>query len=412
MRRRCSPSPATGAQSSTGCAKPIAPGATAISAASNPRAWKGFDARLKAALAPLRDALAAARDQAKAGRQALIDEVTALAGKAMERDVPSQVKAIQAKWQAQAKGFALAQRDERALWEQFRAACDAVFDARQAKRKQEDGVKHENRRALEAICAELEQLAVATDKDDSDMRRVLRDLEEQWRKRIGGFDPALRGVESRFRNAKTAVEAALSARARSREAAVWQTLAAKERLCEELDALVRTTGNTAEGTTTAAASERWAALPSLPPAWEKKMLARRDGALRALSEDAAAAAYASRIERGIESRREILLELEIALGLESPAELQAQRLALQVKQLRQRFQSAATAGAGTAGERLLAWCAEPGNCRRARPEALRTRVFRDRESALSRDLRRVRSVPPRAAARSRRSRRCAAGGGY
>ena len=35
-RRRCSPSPATGARSSTGCAKRIAPGATAISAASNP----------------------------------------------------------------------------------------------------------------------------------------------------------------------------------------------------------------------------------------------------------------------------------------------------------------------------------------------------------------------------------------
>ena len=325
-----------------------------------PRAWKGFDARLKAALAPLRDALAAARVQAQAGRQALIDEVTALTAKAMERDVPSQVKAIQAKWQAQAKAFALAQRDERALWEQFRAACDAVFDARQAKRKQEDGVKHENRRALEAICVELEQLAVATDKNDSDTRRALRDLEEQWRKRIGGFDPALRAVESRFRNAKTAVEAALSARARSREAAVWQTLAAKERLCEELDALVRANGNTAEGTTTAAASERWAALPSLPPAWEKKMLARRDTALRALAGDAAAAAYASRIEQGIESRREILLELEISLGLESPAELQAQRLALQVKQLRERFQSAAKTGAGTAGERLLAWCAEPG----------------------------------------------------
>ena len=327
-----------------------------------PRAWKGFDARLKAALAPLRDALAAARVQAKAERQALIDEVTALAGQAMERDVPSRVKALQAKWQSHAKGLALAQRDERALWEQFRAACDAVFEARQATRKQEDGVRHENRRALEAICAELEQLATATatDKDDNDIRRGLRDLEAQWRKRIGGFDPTLRGVESRFRNAKTAVEAALSARARSREAAVWQTLAAKERLCEELDALARTTGSAAEGATAAAVNERWAALPPLPTAWEKKLLARRDAALRALADEAAATAHASRIEHGIEARREMLLELEISLGLESPAELQAQRLALQVKQLRQRFQSAATAGGGTAGERLLAWCAEPG----------------------------------------------------
>ena len=325
-----------------------------------PRAWKSIDARLKAALAPLRDSLAAARDQAKAERQALIDEATALAGQAMERDVPSRVKELQARWQSQAKELALAQRDERALWERFRAACDAVFDARQAKRKQEEGVKHEIRVALEAICAELEQLAKATDQDDNGVRRILRDLDAQWRTRIGGFDPALRGVESRFRTAKTAVEAALSARARSRESAVWQTLAAKERMCEELDALARATGDAAEGTATAAVNERWAALPPLPPAWEKKMLARRDGALRALSDPAAATIYAPRVERGIESRREILLELEIALGLESPAELQARRLALQVQQLRQRFQSAATPGAGTAGERLLAWCAEPG----------------------------------------------------
>jgi hypothetical protein len=212
------------------------------------------------------------------------------------------------------------------------------------------------------VCAELEQLATAADKDDNDLRRALRDLEAQWRTRTGGFDPALRGVESRFRSAKAAVEAALSARARSREAAVWQTLAAKERLCEELDALARTTGNAAEGTatTTAGVNERWAALPSLPPAWEKKMLARRDAALHTLSEPATATAWASRIERGMGTRREILLELEVALGLESPAELQAQRLALQVKQLRQRFQSAATGEAGTARERLLAWCAEPG----------------------------------------------------
>jgi hypothetical protein len=268
-----------------------------------PTAWRGCDARFKAALAPLRDALAAARDQAKAGRQALIDEVTALAAKAMERDVPSQVKAIQAKWQAQAKGFVLGLRDERAIWEQFRVACSAVFDARDAKRKQDDSLKHENRRALEEICGVLEELAVATDKDINDMRRVLRDLDEQWRKRIGGFDPALRGVESRFRNGKTAAEAALSARVQSREAAVWQTLAAKERLCDELDGLVQTTENTAEGTTTAAVSERWAVLPALPPAWERKMVARRDAALRALSAEAALAAYASRIERSVESRQ-------------------------------------------------------------------------------------------------------------
>jgi hypothetical protein len=49
----------------------------------------------------------------------------------------------------------------------------------------------------------------------------------------------------------------------------------------------------------------------------------------------------------------------MTLGLESPAELQPQRLALQVKLLKERFGGAA-ASAGSAGDRLLAWCAQPG----------------------------------------------------
>ncbi len=55
-----------------------------------------------------------------------------------------------------------------------------------------------------------------------------------------------------------------------------------------------------------------------------------------------------------------LLELEMALGLDSPGELQAQRLALQVRQLRDRFKSAATAPELSPADRLVAWCAEPG----------------------------------------------------
>jgi exonuclease SbcC len=322
-----------------------------------PKAWKTFDTRLRAALSPLRDALSAARDEARVRRVALIDEVTALGAKATDRDTPGQVKAIQARWQTQAKEMALAQRDERALWEQFRAACDAVFQAREAKRKESDDRKHEGRRALEGICAELEQLAMATAKDEGDLRRALRDLEAQWKQKTRAPDPALRGMEPRFTKAKAAVDAMLAARARAREGAVWQTLAAKERLCEELDTLVHSRESPVDS---AAAHERWAAQPVLPAAWEKAMLARRDGALSAAADEAAAALHRERIERDAEARSDLLLELEMQLGLECPPELAARRLALQVKKLRDRFQSAATTGTNTTGERLLAWCAQPG----------------------------------------------------
>jgi len=330
----------------------------------DPGAWKKLDLRFKAALAPLRDALSAARDRAKAGRQALIDEATALVSKAMEREVPSQIKAIQARWQAEAKELPLAQRDERALWTKFRAACDAVFEARQSKRKEEDGRKNEYRHALQELCVQVEQLALAADKEDQDLRRALRDLQDQWKQKAGASGPDLRDLESRFTRGKAALEAMLSARVRSREAAVWQTLAAKERLCEELDALVFSGGSAPSEEKSAeaqsAAQERWAALPALPAAWEKKMLGRRDAALVALTDAAAAGKYLARMEQGAASRREGLLELELLLGMESPPELQPQRLALQVKKLKDRFSSAASTGAVTAGERLLAWCEQPG----------------------------------------------------
>ncbi len=323
-----------------------------------PKAWKSFEARYRAALAPARDALSAARDEAKARRVALIEEARALAAKAMDRDTPSQVKAIQARWQAQAKELSLAQRDERPLWEQFRAACDAVFQARDANRKQEDDQKHEGRRALEELCVALEQLATATDKEDADLRRALRDLAEQWKQKSRASGPVPRGLESRFTSAKAAVESALSARTRTREAAVWQTLAAKERLCEALDGLVLTERGADDSATIA--TTQWAALPALPPAWEKAMLARRDAAIRAVADKDIAAEYSAAIEDAAESRGEALLELELALGLEIPPELQALRLALQVRKLRDRFQDATKGTANTPAERLVAWCSQPG----------------------------------------------------
>jgi DNA repair protein SbcC/Rad50 len=323
-----------------------------------PKAWKSFDTQFRAALAPARDALAAARDEAKARRVALIEEASALSAKAMERDTPGQVKAIQARWQAQAKELSLAQRDERALWEQFRAACDAVFQARESKRKQEDDQKHEGRRALEEICAALDALAQSTDKEDQDLRRGMRDLTEQWKQKSRGSAPVPRGLESRFTNAKAAVEAALSARTRSREAAVWQTLAAKERLCESLDVHVLAETGSADAARTV--TEQWAALPGLPAAWEKAMLARRDAAIHALGDKDAAAKYSAAIEESAAAREESVLEMEMQLNLAIPQELQAMRLALQVRKLRNRFQDATKSGADTPAERLVAWCAQSG----------------------------------------------------
>jgi len=329
-----------------------------------PGDWKKLDARLRTTLAPLRDALSAARDLAKEGRNKLIEEAGALASRAMERDTPSRLKAIQARWQEQAKAMAISPRDERVLWKQFRSTCDSVFNARDAGRKDEDARKHEFRRALEDLCLQLEQLARETDQDDQTLRRLQRELQEKWNRQAREAGPGLRDLESRFGKAKTAVDAMVSARTRSREAAVWGTLAAKEHLCDELDGLVQA-GAAADQAAAelankqASTQEKWDALPALPAAWEQKILARRDAALHALGNAAAASEHVERMAREAEPRRQVLLALELSLGLDSPAEFQAQRLALQVVRLKDRFEGTAAA-ADSAGEQLLGWCARPG----------------------------------------------------
>jgi hypothetical protein len=323
----------------------------------DPGSWKKLDGRLKEALAPLRDGLAASRDQAKAARLALIAEVQALAPRAMDREAPSLVKAIQARWQEQAKAAPVAHRDERALWEQFRSACDAIFEARNAKRKEQDERKTEGRRALDEICAGLEQLARATDKGEKDLRTAQRELQDRWRAATRTPDPAARALEGRFRNALKSVDNAIASLARARETAVWKTLAAKDRLCEALESAVLAGGD-ASGA--AAAAEEWSALPEMPSAWEKKLAARRDAAVKALADPAAATDYRARLEKGGAARRDGLLDLEMALGVESPPDLKQERLARQVKLLKERFGGAATDDAASRSERLLAWCALPG----------------------------------------------------
>ena len=90
------------------------------------------------------------------------------------------------------------------------------------------------------------------------------------------------------------------------------------------------------------------------------MQARRDAALRAFADGDARDAARQRIDAGTQARRDDLLLLETALALESPPELQAQRLALQVRQLKERFSGGATMAPETLNDRVLAWFATPG----------------------------------------------------
>ena len=326
-----------------------------------PGAWKKLDTRMKAAVAPLRAALGEARKEAKAVRESLIAEAEGWVARAQEREAPTQVKELQARWQTAAKSMALLQRDERALWEKFRAACNAVFDARKNGRKEADQQKHVQRRAFEALCEQAEQVARATDLDEAQARQRLRELREQWTQAQAAGGPAPAPLDSRFRAARSAFDASLKQRGRAQAAAGLRALLDKAALCDALDALVA--GDLA-GEPLAAAVDalqaQWAALPGLEADWERGLDGRRQAALAALADEDARDDHRYVIEDAAPRRVDLLLEIELQLGLQSPADLQAQRRAVQVRQLRERFKGNAADGGGSAARLLVDWCLQPG----------------------------------------------------
>jgi Domain of Unknown Function (DUF349) len=317
-------------------------------------AWKKLDARLKAVLAPLREAYGAARTQAKAERQALITEAQALAAKAMDRDAPSKVKDLQSRWQAHAKSMTIAPRDERVLWETFRTACNAVFDARKKTRDEAEERVKSQRHVFEALCEQLDQLVANSEMEEAQVRRTQRELHEQWTKAAKETGPVPAPVEARYRSARSKIDDVMRARNRAKEVAVWRTLLDKERLCEELETLAL--AEQTDGVD--AAKKRFAALPALTAAWEKKLAPRWDAALQAVSSGEVRTKLQKKRAESMVARRDALLELELMLGLESPRELQAERRAIQVRQLRDRFKGADSAAA--ADGILIEWCACPG----------------------------------------------------
>lgn len=324
-----------------------------------PAAWKKLDARLKAELAPLHESLKAARDQARQEREALIAEAEALVTRAAERDAPSKVKDLQTRWQSNAKSVVLAQRDERALWDRFRTACNAVFDARKGSRKEADERRHAQRQTFETLCDQFEQLARSDIADEAGVRRRQRELQEQWTKAVAESGPVPAAIDARYKAARHDIDEALLGRARASDAATWQALLEKERLCEELDALALKEGDV-DAAAIESVQQRWSALPASPAEWEQKLLARRDEALGAFADEDARLDHIDRIRDSSAERRDALLELELMLGMDSPADLQPQRLAVQVKHLRDRFKRTASSGAGSGVQVLLEWCGLPG----------------------------------------------------
>jgi exonuclease SbcC len=290
------------------------------------RERKSADAAFSAALDLLRKPLAAQQQRELARREALIAEVEALDAGAPR--VTESLRAIQERWQEQARALPLSRADEQALWQRFRQACDALFAERKESAKTLDAERQQHLERREALCAALE---AAVDAPVATLGQLLRDSAAAWRDTGPVPRAAQQQIEARYGTATTALRQRIDTARQAASAAQADLLRQKFALCRQAEqALV---DGKLDAPQREALQSAWHALPPLGGGNERTMSARFDAAIAGTDAEREA------LRRNRDLVMEEILQMEIRLGVESPPELSQQRLKQQIQVLQSSLRS-------------------------------------------------------------------------
>ena len=269
---------------------------------------QAVSARFAAAVQALEARLTQAYRDATAERERLIAAAKSLVeATPLARDAIDKARALQAQWQAHAKGLPLPRREENALWTAFKAAIDAVFTARDAARTARESESNAPIKAREAIIDTL--LAVPGDANATDLKRAVASADTAWRASPRVHGPQAARIEARYRAARDAAAKRLREIAEHAAQARFDALIAAMRLCDEREAA---------GEASPELETRWSAIADLPAPWKAAMEARFRGAAPAKAQPLP----------------DTLLNLELACGIDSPAEFDAARRRLKMQALK------------------------------------------------------------------------------
>jgi len=268
--------------------------------------------------------LAQARETETARRQSLIEQADALRESPDLGSAITRARALQAEWRDAASGVHLGRGRDEALWKRFRAACDAVFERREAERNERVAQAQRVAEDRHALLAELESALTAA--SIGEVESALKRFQGAWRSSPRPPRESAAALEAQAaRLSRRAAERTAELR-RERRAGRYTLLAQRSSLAHRVEAAAASGG--AGDELVAQVREAWAALPGLDGEAERAMKARLD---------AAHSASPDSLAEGSRLRAELLLDLELGLDLPSPPEQAGARRTRQLERLKQRF---------------------------------------------------------------------------
>ena len=319
---------------------------------------KSLEKDYRAVLARLESHLETERERELRRRRALITRVEELATVADLRSAIRETREAQEKWSPSVQAD---QAQEQQLWKAFRQACDTVFSVAKEERAAADTERQANLDRKLALCVELEALLDRSQVSFHDLAQRFAAAAGEWRA-IGALPRQQeRSVEARYETLGKRLARRRQQESEAAEQALLQGARERSRLCERLETAVLE-NSLAEADRiglTEDTRREWEALAPLDTSRTPGLQQRFELAGRALAgESGAREELLDALPVNLARRLELCLQMEIAAGLESPAEFAEARMRLQVSRLADALghrQEGAVAGSGQLRELLLDW---------------------------------------------------------
>ena len=296
--------------------------------------------------------LDAQRAAERARRREMIDRARAIAERTAEGGSIAAMIALQKQWQETMKGaIRLRAKEDQTLWEEFRAAGNALFGKRDAEKAALSNERDTQVAARRVLVEEMQSLASGS--DAAAVRRAIDDIGSRWNTMEWPDRKPLRQWEQNFSNARSAASARIAElrgeAEKGQRAAAAARLAVVERAEQALG-----DGTVPDMDAVRAEVQAMLADGEKPDARVTARLASLEAAAKAGPDAWRAKSEKTRIERDA-----LLLELEIVLDLPSPPQLEGERRMRLLKRLAESKNSRSTpplaaADAAKAVEKLLA----------------------------------------------------------
>lgn len=325
---------------------------------------KALETRFSAALKPYEGALAEQYSANAEAKQALVEKVAALAGDEITQHSANQARSLLSAWKL--VGI-MRRKDDQALWDAFNGHLGTIFKHQhQVKREKERaGLEHVFR--AKDIIKKLKQLSRADTADESEIQTLSTEFQAlaEFPERDKKF--LLRD----FRQAMDACSRVQDNASRRRLEAEQEERQRLVGLCEQLELAVEQPDAAAE-TLVDDVTHAWEASDARVSSEIATLLEkRRDQALRHLK-DSTKPDYAANETR----RRDLLIRMEVAAGVDTPAEDKGRRMQYQLQNLQEGMTSAAVNDKQHVLSALeLEWIAA-GPASRAVSDALQSRFLK------------------------------------